>query len=47
MPKIRGVGYGDLYVHIQIITPKRLNKRAKLLLEELQRELEYTDETYK
>jgi molecular chaperone DnaJ len=47
MPKIRGSGYGDLYVLIQIRTPKRLNKRAKLLLEELQRELEYNDENYK
>jgi molecular chaperone DnaJ len=47
MPKIRGSGYGDLYVLIQIKTPKRLNKRAKLLLEEFQRELENTDQTYK
>jgi molecular chaperone DnaJ len=47
MPKIHGSGSGDLYVRIQVKTPKRLNKRAKLLLEELQRELEYTDENYK
>jgi molecular chaperone DnaJ len=47
MPKIHGSGSGDLYVRIQVKTPKRLNKRARLLLEELQRELEYTDETYK
>ncbi|MCX6663228.1 MAG: molecular chaperone DnaJ [Euryarchaeota archaeon] len=47
MPKIHGSGSGDLYVLIQVKTPKRLNKRAKLLLEELQRELENTDETYK
>jgi molecular chaperone DnaJ len=47
MPKIRGSGYGDLYVLIQIKTPKRLNKRAKLLLEEFQRELENNDENYK
>jgi len=47
MPKIHSSGSGDLYVLIQVKTPKRPNKRARLLLEELQRELEYTDETYK
>lgn len=47
MPKIQGSGYGDLYVLIQVKTPKKLSKRAKLLLEELHRELEYSDETYK
>ena len=47
MPKIRGSGHGDLYVLIQVKTPKRLNKRAKLLLEEFQRELENNDENYK
>jgi molecular chaperone DnaJ len=47
MPKIRGPGHGDLYVLIQITTPKRLNKRAKLLLEELNRELENNEENYK
>jgi DnaJ-class molecular chaperone len=47
MPKIQRSGYGDLYVLIQIKTPKRLNKRGKLLLEELQRELENNDENYK
>jgi molecular chaperone DnaJ len=47
MPKIHGSGSGDLYVRIQVKTPKRLNKRARLLLEELQRELEYMGETYK
>jgi molecular chaperone DnaJ len=47
MPKIQRSGYGDLYVLIQIKTPKRLNKRGKLLLEELQRELENNGENYK
>jgi len=40
MPKIQGSGYGDVYVLIQVKTPKKLSKRAKLLLEELGRELE-------
>jgi len=47
MPKIHGSGFGDLYVLIQVKTPKKLSKRAKLLLEELERELEYSGETYK
>jgi molecular chaperone DnaJ len=40
MPKIHGSGFGDLYVLIEVTTPKKLSKRARLLLEELQRELE-------
>jgi molecular chaperone DnaJ len=47
MPRIHGSGYGDLYVKIQVKTPKKLNKRAQLLLGELQRELENEGETYK
>jgi molecular chaperone DnaJ len=47
MPKIRGSEAGDLYVQLQVHTPKKINKRARLLLEELQRELETNDETYK
>lgn len=47
MPKIHGSGYGDLYVLVQIKTPHNISKRAKLLLEELQRELENDDENYK
>ncbi len=40
MPKIHGSGYGDLYVLVEVITPKKLSRRARLLLEELSRELE-------
>jgi len=40
MPSLHSRGYGDLYIEIQIQTPKRISKRAKLLLEELKRELE-------
>jgi molecular chaperone DnaJ len=47
MPRIQGLGYGDLYVLIQVSTPKKLSKRARLLLEEVQRELDYSGETYK
>jgi len=47
MPKIHGSGAGDLYVQLQVSTPTKISKRARLLLEELQRELETNDETYK
>jgi molecular chaperone DnaJ len=47
MPKVHGSGFGDLYIIIQVKIPKRLTKRARLLLEELQRELEDADENYK
>lgn len=40
MPNLHGHGYGDLFVKIQIKTPKKISKRARLLLEELKREIE-------
>ncbi|MBN2066186.1 MAG: molecular chaperone DnaJ [Candidatus Thermoplasmatota archaeon] len=40
MPLLRGRGYGDLYVKTKIHTPTSLSKRAKQLLEELQKELQ-------
>jgi molecular chaperone DnaJ len=39
MPYLRGRGYGDLYLEINIKTPKKLNRKAKRLLEELKNEL--------
>ncbi|DAC72389.1 MAG TPA: molecular chaperone DnaJ [Thermoplasmata archaeon] len=47
MPKIQGLGSGDLFVLIQVNTPKKLTKRARLLLDELDRELIDQGETYK
>jgi molecular chaperone DnaJ len=38
MPHLRGRGYGDLYIEIKIKTPKRLSRKAKKLLEELNNE---------
>ena len=35
MPSVRGGGFGDLYIHVQIAVPKQLNKRERELLEEL------------
>jgi len=40
MPHVRGFGNGDLYCEIHVKTPTNLNKRARLLLEELNRELQ-------
>lgn len=39
MPNLHGRGYGDLNVQIQIETPRKINKRAKFLLEELNKEI--------
>ncbi len=35
MPDLYGRGQGDLYIEINVITPKKLTRRAKKLLEEL------------
>jgi molecular chaperone DnaJ len=40
MPHVRHGGYGDLFIIVQGTVPKKLNKRSKLLLEELEKELE-------
>ena len=39
MPKINGYGKGDLFVEIKVKTPKKLNRKAKKLLEELKEEI--------
>ena len=39
MPGIQGRGKGDLYVEIQVKTPKNISRKAKKLLEELNNEL--------
>ncbi len=38
IPRFGGIGRGNLYVKINIITPKNLTKKQKELLEELQKE---------
>jgi len=35
MLDLYGRGQGDLYIEINVITPKKLTRRAKKLLEEL------------
>jgi molecular chaperone DnaJ len=40
MPRLRGYGYGDLYLEVQVKTPKRLSRRAKKLIQELEKELD-------
>ena len=39
MPYLHGRGYGNLYVEIRIITPRKLSRKGKKLLEELNNEL--------
>ena len=39
MPAIHGRGRGDLYVEIHVKTPRNISKKAKKLLEELDKEL--------
>jgi molecular chaperone DnaJ len=39
MPYLRGTGFGDLFVEIQVKTPKSLNRKARKLLMDLQNEL--------
>jgi molecular chaperone DnaJ len=39
MPTLRGSGYGDMYVEVHVSTPKRLSRRARTLLEELNEEI--------
>ena len=39
MPGLHGRGQGDLYVEINVKTPKNLSKKAKKLFEELDDEL--------
>ena len=39
MPNVHGHGHGDLYVQIIVKTPRHLSRKARQLLEELQREL--------
>lgn len=38
MPKLRGVGKGDLFVMVEIETPKTLNAKARKLMEDLHTE---------
>jgi molecular chaperone DnaJ len=47
MPQMRGFGYGDLHLVVQVKTPKKLSKNARFLLEELGKELTESNERYK
>lgn len=40
MPRLHGRGYGDMYVEVHVKTPKRLSRKAKKALEELEREFD-------
>lgn len=47
MSKVRSSVRGDLYAHAYIHTPKKLNKKQKELLEQLDKELGEVDTNYK
>ncbi|PIT93286.1 MAG: molecular chaperone DnaJ [Candidatus Harrisonbacteria bacterium CG10_big_fil_rev_8_21_14_0_10_38_8] len=40
MPRLHGSGQGDLYIKLDVTTPKKLSKKAKQLIEELKKEYE-------
>jgi molecular chaperone DnaJ len=42
MPRLRGSSYGDMYIQIHISTPKKLTRKSRKLIEELQDELTKT-----
>ena len=39
MPGLRGRGNGDLFVEIHVVTPKKISRKARKLLEDLDDEL--------
>jgi molecular chaperone DnaJ len=43
MPDIRGRGFGDLFIEINVKTPRRLSRKSKKILEELKDELKDSD----
>jgi len=40
MPHLHGRGYGDMYVEVHVKTPKKLSRKARKIVEELEQELE-------
>jgi molecular chaperone DnaJ len=39
MPRLRGLNNGDMYIHIHVSTPKKINRKTRKLIEELNNEL--------
>ena len=39
MPKLKGTGKGDLYIHVRVGVPKNLSEKGRLLMAELAREM--------
>jgi len=46
MPRLHGRGYGDMFVEIHMKTPKRLSRKARKIVEDLDKELEENDRKY-
>jgi DnaJ-class molecular chaperone len=39
MPRLNTRGYGDMYVEVRVKTPKKLSRKARKLIEDLEKEL--------
>nr|WP_232501827.1 hypothetical protein [Eggerthella sp. YY7918] len=39
MPKFRSESRGDMYVHVNVVVPKKVTKKQRELLEQLAKEL--------
>ena len=46
MPRLNGRGYGDMYVEVHVKTPKRLSRKARNIIEELEKELRNHERKY-
>ena len=45
MPRLNSRGYGDMYVEAHVLTPKKLGRRTRKILEELEKELKISKST--
>ena len=46
MPRLNSRGYGDMYVEVHVKTPKKLGRRTRKIIEELERELKNDKRKY-
>ena len=46
MPRLNSRGYGDMYVEVHVKTPKKLGRRTRKILEELEKELKNDERKY-
>ena len=46
MPRLHARGYGDMYVEVHVKTPKKLSRKTRKIVEELEKELEERNRKY-